>query len=99
MVRLLPYFDTFLVGHRERVHLVAREHHGKIYRPQGWISPVVLVDGRITAVWGHALEKDRLRVTVEKFAPISRQVRTGILEEAEDLARFLGMTHVDVLVR
>lgn len=96
VVRLLPYFDTFLLGHRERVHLVAKENHGKIYRPQGWISPVVLVNGRVVAVWGHALEKGRLLVTVEKFVPISRQVRTGILEEAEDLARFLGATDVDV---
>ncbi|MFT3894609.1 MAG: winged helix DNA-binding domain-containing protein [Anaerolineales bacterium] len=98
-IRLLPYFDTFLLGHRERTHLVAREHHGKIYRPQGWISPVVLVNGRVVALWGHVLEKGRLHVTVQKFVPVSRHVRTGILEEAEDLARFLGATEVDVQIR
>lgn len=99
VVRLLPYFDTFLLGHREREHLVTKEQRGKVYRPQGWVAPVVLVDGRIAAVWGHAIEKGHLRLTVEKFGSISRPVKAGILKEAEDLARFLGATDVDVLIR
>lgn len=99
VIRLLPYFDTFLLGHRERDHLVTKEQYGKIYRPQGWISPVVLVNGQIAAIWGHTLEKGHLQVTVEKFGSISRVVRTGILEEAEDLVRFVGATEVDVQFR
>lgn len=98
-VRLLPYFDTFLLGHRERNHLVTAKHYGKIYRPQGWISPVVLVDGRIVATWGHSLEKNRLRVTVEKISPFPRPVLAGIREEVHDLARFLNADDVDLQVR
>jgi hypothetical protein len=99
LVRLLPYFDTYLLGHKERDHIVAKEHYGKIYRPQGWISPVVLVSGRVVAIWGYALERERLRVDVQKLVPISRQVVEGIRGEAHDLARFLGATDVDVQIR
>src|SRR6266536_1213362 len=56
LVRLLPYFDSFLLGHKEREHLMAMEHRPKVYRPQGWIAPVVLGNGRGAAVWEHARE-------------------------------------------
>lgn len=37
----------------------------RIYRPQGWISPVLLVDGRMEGVWAHKKKKgDRLAVIV-----------------------------------
>jgi hypothetical protein len=95
-VRLLPYFDSFLLGHREREHLVAMKDHKSVYRAQGWIAPVVLVDGRAVGVWAHAREGNRLRVRVAKFASIPRRVTAGIREEARDLGRFLGSPNVDV---
>ena len=98
LVRLLPYFDTFLLGHRERDHLLDTQYRPSVYRPQGWIAPVVLVDGRVAAVWEQAREGNRLRVKVTKFGPLSRRVIAGIREEAQDLGRFLGSPNVDVLV-
>ena len=96
LVRLLPYFDSFLLGHKEREHLAAVEHRAKIYRPQGWIAPVVLVDGRAVAVWEHAREGNRLRVKVWNFGSISRRITAGIREEARDLGRFLGIPDVNI---
>ena len=98
LIRLLPYFDSFLLGHKERDHLVAMQHKPKVYRPQGWIAPVVLVDGRAVAVWEHAREGNRLRVKVTKFGSISRRVTAAIHEEARNLSRFLGIPNVDVQI-
>jgi uncharacterized protein YcaQ len=95
-VRLLPYFDSFLLGHKEREHLVPARHRPQVYRPQGWIAPVVLVDGRVVGVWEHARERDRLQVKVTGFGPISRHLRAGIRAEAHDLGRFLGSSNVEV---
>lgn len=99
LVRLLPYFDTFLLGHKDRQHLVDLKHQSKIFRPQGWIYPVVLVDGHVTAVWKYMQEKDRLHVSVEKFGSISRSVIASIQEEAQDLGRFFGISNVEVQIR
>jgi hypothetical protein len=96
LVRLLPYFDSFLLGHKERRHLITREHHPDVYRAQGWISPTVLVNGRVSAVWEHAWEGTRMRVKVTKFEPVTRRVTAGIHEEAQDLGRFLGASNVDI---
>jgi hypothetical protein len=96
LIRLLPYFDTFLLGHKERDHLVTMKHRANVYRAQGWIAPVVLIDGRVAAVWEHAREGNRLRVKVAKFGSLSRPITAGIREEARDLGRFLGISNVDV---
>jgi hypothetical protein len=96
LVRLLPYFDTFLLGHREKEHLMPLEHRPQVYRPQGWIAPVVLVDGRVAAVWEHAREGNLLRVKVTRLVPMSRRVIAGIREEAQDLGRFLILPNVDL---
>jgi hypothetical protein len=96
LVRLLPYFDTFLLGHRDRGHLVDKKHQPKVFRPQGWITPTVLMDGRVVGIWKHTQEKDRLIVSVEKFGSMPRTVTAGIREEAQNLARFLGIPNVEV---
>jgi hypothetical protein len=96
VVCLLPHFDTFLLGHKEREHLVDLTHRPNIYRPQGWITPVVLVDGRVAGTWEHAREGNRLRIKVAKFGSLPRVVTTGIREEAENLGRFLGIPNVDI---
>jgi hypothetical protein len=98
LVRLLPYFDTFLLGHKERDHLLPAKHRLNVYRPQGWIAPVVLVDGRVAGVWEQAQEGNRLRVRVTKFGSLSRRIVAGIREEARDLARFLGSANVDIQI-
>jgi hypothetical protein len=98
LVRLLPYFDSYLLGHKEREHLVALTHRANIYRPQGWIAPVVLVDGRAVAVWEHARAGNRLVVEVTKFGSISRRITSGIRDEARDLGRFLETSNVDVQI-
>jgi len=95
LVRLLPYFDTFLLGHKERDHLMDVKRRPNVYRPQGWIAPVVLVDGRVRAVWEHAREGNRLRIKVTKFEKLSRRVAASIREEAQDLGRFLGIPNVE----
>lgn len=96
--RFLPYFDIFLLGHRERDHLVSAEHRPQVYRAQGWIAPVVLVDGRAAGVWEHAREGDRLRVKVTKFGSIPQRIAASIRQETRDLARFLGASNVDLQI-
>jgi winged helix DNA-binding protein len=89
-VRLLPYFDSYLLGHKARAHLVALRHHKTVYSKAGWIAPVVLVDGRVAGVWAYARERNRLVVRVTAFAALSRHTIAGIREEAERLAGFVG---------
>jgi hypothetical protein len=87
-VRLLPIFDSYLLAHRDKDHLLSARHYKRVYRNQGWISPVVLINGAIAGVWSHKLQNKRLLVEIEPFGKLSRTARAGIEREAERLAQF-----------
>jgi len=91
-VRLLPSFDAYLLGHRDKSHLVDAAHYKRVYRKAGWLSPVVLVDGKVAGLWTHATKGGNGIVTIEPFRSLSRTEREGIAAEVEDLGRFLGGT-------
>ena len=97
-VRLLPYFDSYLLGHRDRRHLVPDEHRQHVSRSQGWIAPVVLVDGRVAGVWKHARRRGRLEVEVTPLERLPRRVLSPIRAEADELRRFLGVEDVQVTI-
>jgi hypothetical protein len=91
VVRLLPAFDQWVVCASRRVPaLVDPKFRGRIYRQQGWVSPVLLVNGRMAGVWSHEQKGRTLRVEVEPFDKLPRWTRTPIAVEAERLADFLG---------
>src|SRR5205809_1671286 len=89
IVRLLPSFDPYLLGHRDRDHLVDRAHYKQVYKDQGWLAPVVLVDGRVAGTWSYERQPRTLRVDVNMFTAFSKETRTKAKEEAHDLSRFL----------
>jgi len=90
VVRLLPAFDSFLLAHAKKDHLVAPQFYKRIYRSQGWVSPVLLLDGSVAGTWSRVRRGSTLAVTVRPFAKLSRRVREGIEQEAASLGRFLS---------
>ena len=90
-VRLLPGFDQYVVAascHAE--HLSPGDLRGRVYRPQGWISPVLLVNGRMQGIWRHRIKGSRVEVVIEPFVKAPVWVRRAAGREAERLAAFLG---------
>jgi len=97
-VRLLPNFDPYLMGHANRDHLFSSEHRSRVSRMAGWISAVVLVDGRVVATWTHVAAKRTLTVTVEPFRKLSPASVKGVRASADSLAAALGLDHAAVRV-
>jgi hypothetical protein len=87
-IRLLPSFDSYLLAHRDKDHLVSAKHYKRVYRNQWWISPVVLTDGVVAGVWSHKLQSKSLLVRIESFGKPSRGARAEIEQEAGRLALF-----------
>jgi hypothetical protein len=98
-VRLLPSFDAYLLGYRDRRHLIAPEKLKTVYRTQGWVEAVILTGGRVAGTWALARERDCLRVSVAPFAALSRATIAALREEANDLGRFFGGADVDVQIK
>jgi Winged helix DNA-binding domain len=88
-VRLLPAFDPYVVGARPRELLVDAEHAPRVFRPQAWFSPVVLVAGRAAGIWERERRGRRLAIRIEPFAPLSAATQKALAEEADRLGEFL----------
>jgi winged helix DNA-binding protein len=89
-VQLLPGFDPYLMGHANRDHLFDKVHRWKVSRVAGWISPVILVDGRVLGVWSHTLNKQKMKVELNPFAPLQSRVVKEAHARAESIAEALG---------
>jgi hypothetical protein len=96
--RLLPAFDPWVIG-----ALIGRPpgtpcepvlpppgRRSQVFSPQGWVSPTLLVDGRIAGTWRHARKAGQLLVEFAPFAPLPAWAPAQLEAEAERLARFLG---------
>ena len=91
LVRLLPGFDMWVIGAaRDAAALLDPAEKKRVYRNQGWISPVLLVGGRMEGVWKHERKGKRLLVTIEPFGKLPNWARSNAEAEAERLAAFLG---------
>jgi hypothetical protein len=92
LVRLVPMFDQYTVGaslHAESL-LPSPELRARVYRPQGWLTAVVLVDGRMEGVWRFERRGRRLSVEVEPFRALGTAVRSAVEAEAARIGAFLG---------
>jgi hypothetical protein len=74
---------------RDAAALLDPAEKKRVYRDQGWISPVLLVDGRMDGVWKHERKGKRLDVTIEPFGRVPKWVRAQAEAEAERLAAFV----------
>jgi hypothetical protein len=84
-VRLLPAFDHYVVAAPRDVAAIVPDRD-RVYRPQGWLSPVLLVDGVVAGVWS----REDAVVEVTPFFPVSAAVRDAAEAEATALGAFLG---------
>jgi hypothetical protein len=92
-VRLLPAFDQYIIAaSRHALNLMPGNFKDRVYRPQGWISPVLLVDGRMEGIWQHQRRGDRLFVELEPFVEMPMWVQRAAQREAERLAAYMGAT-------
>jgi uncharacterized protein YcaQ len=85
-VHLLPYFDVYLLAHRFKEHFLKPQFYKRVYRNQGWISPVVLINGQIAGVWSYKLSRKAVEIEIELFARVDPRTRMQIKDRARELA-------------
>ncbi len=89
VVRLLPLFDAYTLGlGRDIEPLLPQAYKSRVFRPQGWISAVVLVDGRMQGVWEYMTGSAQTVVKVHMFASPATSIKQSIEAEAERLNAF-----------
>jgi hypothetical protein len=91
VVRLLPWFDTYLMGYADRAVVVDPVHRKRINSGGGMLHPTLLVDGRLAGVWSKKQRGDTVLLKVEPFEDLDPNLRPYLEAEAEDIARYFGL--------
>nr|WP_157527103.1 winged helix DNA-binding domain-containing protein [Kibdelosporangium sp. MJ126-NF4]CEL13035.1 hypothetical protein [Kibdelosporangium sp. MJ126-NF4]CTQ98721.1 hypothetical protein [Kibdelosporangium sp. MJ126-NF4] len=83
---LLPAFDPWVIGMGRHAPMLDPQHLDKVFRKQGWISPVLLVNGRIEGVW----RNERTGVDLQPFGRLPEWATRQLRAQAERVRDFLA---------
>jgi Winged helix DNA-binding domain len=90
-VNLLPAFDQYVVGApRATPAVLDPARRADVYRPQGWLSPVLLVDGVMAGTWSVNGKGGGTEIVVEPFEPLPAAVAQRAESEAERLTALVA---------
>ena len=103
-VRLLPEYDVYVMGFRERDELVppavreqvAAHGKGRYEGPAG--TPFLLIDGVCAGIWSRKKGAKKIELTVEPARKLSRDEKAGVEAEAERIGAFLALEPVLTVV-
>ncbi|HEY7271131.1 MAG TPA: winged helix DNA-binding domain-containing protein [Actinoplanes sp.] len=92
-VRLLPYFDAYVIGCHPRATLFPGVADKRaLTGGQAGNVPVLLVDGVVAGVWHQRKSGRRIAITVEPLARLSGRQRSDVESEADRVGRIAGGT-------
>lgn len=89
-LHLLPSYDEYLLGYKDRTDVLPKEHYSKAFTNNGLFYPIVLCNGQVVGNWDRAVKKKGIDLSHSCFMP-----DVGIDEELLNLAKqkyvkFLG---------
>ena len=94
-VRLLGGFDQYILGPGTKDEvLLPQEHRAAVSRTSGWISPIVVMNGRIAGVW-EILDHE---IVVSPFPGSYRLPLKELQKEATHVAHASGLSRLTVRV-
>jgi hypothetical protein len=90
-LRLLPYFDAYVVAGQPRARLFPGAAAKRALSPSGQAGnyPVLLIDGVVGGVWHQKRSGRRVEITVEPLQPLSASRRRELEAEAATIAAVL----------
>ena len=89
-VCLLPGFDEYFLGYKDRSAVLATEHLSQICPgANGIFKPMVVVDGQIVGTWKSKPNKNTIAIDAHIFLPV-RVSHAELERTAAQYCRFLG---------
>ena len=86
-LRLLPMFDNYLIGYRDRAAMLDPARHPRVY-VGGIIKATVVRDGRVIGIWRLDRSGRSTTIRITPFEPIRQHDQLD--RERADIERFLG---------
>jgi hypothetical protein len=86
--RLLPGFDPYLLGWRDRGFAVPAAHARRVHPGGGILRATATADGRVVGTWKARRRGGRLTVELEPFVCLRPGEADALAAEARDVERF-----------
>ena len=86
-VVLLPAYDEYAVGYKDRASIVPAEHVKETFHG---LKPVVLVRGKVGGMWKRRMEKGKVVVEVSALSKWSKATVQAVKREARGFGEFAG---------
>ncbi|HSM58400.1 MAG TPA: winged helix DNA-binding domain-containing protein, partial [Candidatus Sulfomarinibacteraceae bacterium] len=91
VVRLLPAFDAYLLGYRNRDLIVAQPYARRVHPGGGMIRATVLLDGQAAGTWRWQQERQGRTLVVHPFRPLDRDVIDALEREAAAMGEYMAL--------
>jgi Winged helix DNA-binding domain len=96
-IHLLPAFDEYLVGYRDRADVLDPKYGKRVNAGGGMLQPAVVQDGRVIGTWRRTLARDGVSVDLDLFARPGPTLRRALALAARRYAAFLGLAaHITI---
>lgn len=87
-VHLLPAFDEYLIGYRDRTLVLDAAQTRRVFSVNGLVAATAIVGGRVAATWKRAAGDGD--VVFDPLRPLEEAEHTALLRAAHRWRRFLG---------
>lgn len=89
IVRLLPMYDSYFLGHQNRDLILPAEYADQVFPGGGLIRATVIVDGLAVGTWKLDRSHATPIITIEPFDSFSTVVEAEIESEVDAIGQFL----------
>jgi hypothetical protein len=97
--RLLPKYDPYLMGHKNRARIIRDEMLKKVYRPVvGEVAATILVNGRVVGTWTSKKTRRALQIVVRPLEKLTGRVFISLKPVADELAQFVGVKEAQMVL-
>jgi hypothetical protein len=92
---LLPGFDEYLLGYKDRTAVLEAVHAQKVTPGNnGIFNPIIVIEGRVVGTWKRTFKKDTVVIETTPFTPLSHAQSQAITVAAQHYGRYAGMSPV-----
>ena len=90
-VHLLPGFDEYILGYRERSALPDDPALRRLILKNGMLSPTILISGRVAGTWRRTVRNGTVKIVTTPFSPLTGAEQDALAVAAQRYGEFLGM--------
>ena len=88
---LLPGFDEYLLGYKDRSAALTAEHAPlTVPGNNGVFKPTLMLHGRVAGIWSRKTTRNATAVSVQPFSPVSTRDWNAVERAADRYAAYLG---------